>query len=149
MHRQNVVVLVEDDESIRKVLRDLLHFTGKAVVECQDSNEALTFFDRHAGAISTMIIDYAMPGLNGIAVAREVRRTAPWINVLVISGHRLIETECREHGFAFLAKPFGTADILKALERFDTTRKRPPKRATGLYPASAALPAITARVAGA
>lgn len=145
MHRENVVVLVEDDQSIRRVLRDLLQFSGNAVVECQDSNEALTFVDRHAGAISTMIIDYSMPGLNGIALARELRGSAPWINILIISGHRLIETECRRHGFAFLAKPFGTLDILKALERFEMARERSPKHATGIYPATTALPPVTAR----
>jgi flagellar protein FlbD len=59
-----VVVLVEDDASLRSVLRDLLKFTGHTVVECCDAEQALTLADRQAGLVTTMIIDYATPGLN-------------------------------------------------------------------------------------
>lgn len=150
MSHANTVVLVEDDASLRSVLRDLLQFTGHIVVECCDAEQALTLADRQAGSVDTMIIDYAMPGLNGLALAREMRRIAPWVNSLIISGHRSVESECRcEHGFAFLPKPFGTADVLQALERFDDARTKSPKRATGVYLASRALAFPMPRAAGA
>jgi DNA-binding NtrC family response regulator len=98
----------------------------------------------------TMVIDYAIPGLSGLALARQMRRIAPWVNTLIISGHRSVETECRcEHGFAFLPKPFGTADVLQALEKIDAERTKLPKRATGVYPASPALAFTIPRAAGA
>jgi DNA-binding NtrC family response regulator len=150
MSQANIVVLVEDDRSLRSVLRDLLKFTGHTVVECCDAQQALTLADRQAGSVSTMIIDYAIPGLSGLALAREMRRIAPWVKLLIMSGHRSVETECRcEHGFAFLPKPFGTADVLQALEKIEAERTKLPKRATGVYPASPALAFTMPRAAGA
>jgi DNA-binding NtrC family response regulator len=97
-----------------------------------------------------MIVDFAIPGLDGLALAREMRRIAPWVDTLIVSGHRSVEAECRcEHGFAFLAKPFGTADVLKALKQFDVARTNLPKRATGVYPGRPGQLVAMARAAGA
>jgi YesN/AraC family two-component response regulator len=65
--------------------------------------------------------------MNGLALARDVATTAPWIQTLIISGHRAPERECRDtHGVSFLAKPFGSADLLQAMNRVSASR---PKRA--------------------
>jgi DNA-binding NtrC family response regulator len=121
------VLLVDDDNAIRTVLRDLLHFSGHDVIECADANDALAVLDRCAGSITLLIADYAIPGMNGLALARDVARMAPWIQTLIISGHRGPEKECRHTpGLSFLSKPFGTADLLKAMNRVSAAR---PKRA--------------------
>jgi len=117
------VLVVDDDRAIRVVLRQLLEYSGYEVIECGDANEALTVVDRRAGAISILIADYAIPGMSGLALAREVARTAPWIHTLIISGHQTPERECRRTvGVSFLAKPFGTADLLSAFRTFETPR---------------------------
>jgi DNA-binding NtrC family response regulator len=112
------VLLVDDDKAIRTVLHELLQFSGYEVIDCSDANEALSVLDRGAGAISLMIADHAIPGMSGIALARDVARTAPWIRTLIISGHRSPEAECRRiEGAAFLSKPFGSSDVLNAMRQ--------------------------------
>jgi DNA-binding NtrC family response regulator len=119
------VLIVEDDDSIRTVLRELLRCTGHQVIECAHANEALAVLDRSAGVIGIMIADYVLPGMNGMALARAVTRNAPWIHTLIISGHRAPEVECRRsEGLHFLAKPFGTTDLLRALKKFELPRPK-------------------------
>src|SRR5690349_18243411 len=110
------ILLVEDDKSLRTVLRELLRHSGHTVIECSNAHEALTVIDRRGGAIGVMITDYALPGMNGVALAREVARVAPWIQTLITSGHITPRMECRRmNGVSFLSKPFGTHDLLRAI----------------------------------
>lgn len=116
MQQEQTVLIVDDDISIRSVLRELLHFAGYTVMECADADQALAVIDEAGGAISVMFADYALPGMNGLALAREVRRVASWVQTVIISGHGHIQAECRRDPmFRFLAKPFGTADVLRAI----------------------------------
>jgi DNA-binding NtrC family response regulator len=136
MDRETILV-VDDDKSIRRVLSEILRSKGYEVVECCDANDALTVMDRESGAIGTMIADYSLAGMTGLALAREVRRLTPWVKILIISGHSRIGAQCRSEGeFAFLAKPFGTADVLRALDRMDTGRPIAPKRVQAIRIAS-------------
>ena len=113
-------------QSYERVLR----FSGHQVIECADANQALAILDRRSGSIDVMIADYALPGMTGLALAHDVARTAPWIQTLVISGHRTPAAECRRmEGVAFLAKPFGTADVLNALRKCKAPSAKRPRSA--------------------
>jgi DNA-binding NtrC family response regulator len=130
-------LIVDDDVSIRTVLRALVTMAGYHAVECGDAEEALALIDQNAGATAILIADYSLPGMNGLALLRETARVAPWINVVLISGHRHLSQECRrEHGVKFLAKPFGTADVLRTLANFETPK---PFRPKSIRPASRAV----------
>jgi DNA-binding response OmpR family regulator len=68
-------ILVVDDESrMRKLVRDFLVKDGYDVVEAEDGEKALDIFESH-NDIDLIILDVMMPGLDGIQVCKEIRKT--------------------------------------------------------------------------
>jgi DNA-binding NtrC family response regulator len=121
------VLLVEDDAGIRTVVRRLLELRGYGVVECETGSDALAAVQEHRGNFAFMVTDYALADLNGVELARRVRRIAAWVETLVISGHRHVAADCRRtDGLAFLAKPFGTAEFTRAMQNLNAPPKRKP-----------------------
>jgi PAS domain S-box-containing protein len=112
------VLVAEDEEDVRKVLRQALEKKGWSVVEAFDGNTAIEQFMRHRDDVILLISDVAMPGKDGIAVYREMKKMNPGLKVLFISGHledhRL--TEARDEGHAFIKKPFSPKELMSRLE---------------------------------
>ncbi len=103
------VLLVDDEDMLRKVMKDLLERDGYHVVEARDGVEALDQVDRHAPDI--IVLDLNLPGLDGYGVLSHLRSrpaTAD-IPVVVLTARGDEENEVRvfEHGADdFLSKPF-------------------------------------------
>lgn len=80
------VLIAEDDARVRESLHDLLDGDGLAVVgAAADGNEAVTMAE--ALRPDVVLMDYRMPGLNGIEAAREVKRRLPHAEVVVLSAY--------------------------------------------------------------
>ncbi|OWW18634.1 PAS-domain containing protein [Noviherbaspirillum denitrificans] len=108
-----LVLLVEDDADVRQVVRRQLVDLGYMVVEAADGREALDLLSQ-IDEIRYVISDVVMPGgLDGPALARNVRATRPDIGILLISGY--------DHGsagadeFPLLDKPFTKPELAAAL----------------------------------
>ena len=103
------VLLVDDEDLLRKVMKDLLERDGYNVVEARDGVEALDQIDRHGPDI--IVLDLNLPGLDGYGVLSHLRSrpaTAD-IPVVVLTARGDEENEVRvfEHGADdFLSKPF-------------------------------------------
>jgi type II secretory ATPase GspE/PulE/Tfp pilus assembly ATPase PilB-like protein/ActR/RegA family two-component response regulator len=103
------VLLVDDEDMLRKVMKDLLEREGYSVVEARDGVEALDQVDRHGPDI--IVLDLNLPGLDGYGVLSHLRSrpaTAD-IPVVVLTARGDEENEVRvfEHGADdFLSKPF-------------------------------------------
>ena len=103
------VLLVDDEDMLRKVMKDLLEREGYNVVEARDGVEALDQIDRHGPDI--VVLDLNLPGLDGYGVLSHLRSrpaTAD-IPVVVLTARGDEENEVRvfEHGADdFLSKPF-------------------------------------------
>lgn len=103
------VLMVDDDPTVLRIARIALEAMGAEVLSAQDVAEARKFF--HADVereIDALLCDVAMPGTNGIDLAREFRKSRPELRVLLMSG-RVDESdvkEPRENSFRFIAKPF-------------------------------------------
>jgi nitrogen-specific signal transduction histidine kinase/CheY-like chemotaxis protein len=103
------VLLVEDEESVRLLLRDSLRRFGYAVVDAASGPEAIEIADRHDGPIHVLLTDMVMPHMNGWEVAETVMARRPGIKVIYMSGyieHALPENRGLDAGIAFLGKPF-------------------------------------------
>jgi DNA-binding response OmpR family regulator len=104
-----VVLLVEDEEALRKVLRDILVRDGYTVLEAGDGVRALDEIDR--GAPDVVLLDLNIPKLDGFGVLTHLRsrpQTAD-IPVIVLTAHGDEESEVRALQLGatdFLAKPF-------------------------------------------
>ncbi|HUC47750.1 MAG TPA: ATP-binding protein [Xanthobacteraceae bacterium] len=83
--RNATILLVDDDDEVREVTRAMLHELGHIVLEAGSGGAALDTLKRHAG-IDLLIIDFAMPGMNGAEVARLAHAEQPNLPVLFVTG---------------------------------------------------------------
>ncbi|HEX4913965.1 MAG TPA: ATP-binding protein, partial [Vicinamibacterales bacterium] len=115
MKGDGVVLLAEDDASVRRLVVAELTRRGFTVLEAEDGRAALEMFRREKDHIDVVVTDVVMPRLNGADFAREVEREQPGARILFISGH----PERAGQGLDptgitnLLMKPF-TADTLAA-----------------------------------
>jgi type II secretory ATPase GspE/PulE/Tfp pilus assembly ATPase PilB-like protein len=103
------VLLVDDEEQLRKVMRDLLEREGYEVEEAADGVEALDQVDRHAPDI--VVLDLNLPGLDGYGVLNHLRSRPATENipVVVLTAHGDEDSEIRVFELGaddFLSKPF-------------------------------------------
>ncbi len=115
----HTVLVVEDEPSVRELVRAALSRAGYRVLAARDGDEALTRSAAHDGRIDLLLTDVVMPGLNGREVARRFRLGRPDSRVLFMSGYAadVIADEGALAGDAeLLVKPF-TPDELEARVR--------------------------------
>ncbi len=110
------VLLVEDDEPIRRFTETILKREGYAVLVACHSDEALILLDNYSGVVDLLITDVQMdPFMDGCELAKCVRLMRPETRVLYISGfsaHPMVIEEVQEGRAIFLMKPFQIADLL-------------------------------------
>ena len=120
---RHTVLLVEDEEPLRTVLRDLLEREGFAVIEAEDGVQALDEIDRHAP--DALVLDLNLPRLDGYQVLNHIRArpgtAALPVLVLTAKGDEESEVKVFENGANdFITKPFRPRALsarLKALLR--------------------------------
>lgn len=108
------ILLVEDQENLRRLLREVMRAKGYAVLEADCAKTALEAADRHNGPIDLLITDIVMPGMRGWMLAQHLTKVRPEMKVLYISGYSdadLLNDSAMIAGAAFLEKPF-SPDVL-------------------------------------
>jgi CheY-like chemotaxis protein len=103
------ILLVEDEEGVRRLARASLEMEGYTVLDVAGSVAALEALARHPGVIDLLLTDVVMPGMSGPTLAARVRAARPSIRVLYMSGYA--DDAVVLHGVLsddadFLAKPF-------------------------------------------
>ena len=105
------ILLVDDEPVIRSSVGEMLREIGHNVMEAGSGEEAISHFrDRRSDLVIT---DYKMPGMSGDRLAREIRRLAPGLGILIITGY---SGESSSLGFPTLPKPFRRRDLEMAIE---------------------------------
>ncbi len=110
------LLLVEDQENVRGLLREYLCNAGYAVLEAANGEDAMRVADGHVGPIDLVITDVMMPGANGFEVARHLAIARPAIKIIFISGYaqELVDGVADlPLGARFLPKPFARAELLQ------------------------------------
>jgi len=102
------VLLVEDDDAVRKLARHILVERGYTVLEAGDGVDALRLAADHRGAIDLLLTDVIMPRLGGPALFARLEALRPGLAVVYMSGFADVETG----GAPFLPKPFSAAWLL-------------------------------------
>jgi len=103
------VLLVEDEESVRELVRETLKTRGYRVIEASDGIAAMRVSEEYQGNIEILITDVVMPGMSGRELAKRVAAARPNIRVLYLSGYTedaIIHEGALEPGTGFLQKPF-------------------------------------------
>ncbi len=113
-----VIMLIDDEQAVRRSLRRVLGHAGFQIVEAGDGNEALQIYPRHQPTPQLVIVDLDMPNLSGEETQRLLRELNPDVRVLVLSGHQDPEREqtMRDEGaLGFIEKPCQTNDLIEAV----------------------------------
>jgi len=118
--RGEVILLVEDEYQVRRLLKRLLVAHGYTVLEAARGEEALTVHAEYDGQVALLITDVVMPDLGGRELADRVRAVSSDTPVLYISGYT--DDAVMRHGILhdeihFLQKPFTTASLLSTVRR--------------------------------
>jgi PAS domain S-box-containing protein len=119
VHGRETILLVEDEETVRRVVRRTLERAGYTVLEASDGESGLTVAGAHPTRIDAVVTDLMMPGMNGRAFADAVTAAYPSLKVVFISGYADETVEqggMNDETHAFVQKPFTGPQLLKVLE---------------------------------
>ena len=115
----NTILICDDDESLRVLVRATLEDTGCAIVEARDGNQALEL--ARSVKPDLVVLDMMMPGRTGLEVLVELRADPELADTAVVmltaSAQRADEIAAREAGVdRFLPKPFSPAELAETVD---------------------------------
>ncbi|MFN7993864.1 MAG: ATP-binding protein [Bryobacteraceae bacterium] len=102
------ILLAEDEESVRKLMKHLLTARGYTVLDAVNGLEALNLFELEPDRIDLLLTDMVMPGMTGRDLAQKVLERKPNLRVIYMSGYTddmLTSTGALGPGMSFLRKP--------------------------------------------
>jgi two-component system cell cycle sensor histidine kinase/response regulator CckA len=103
------ILLVEDEEAVRKLVRRTLEKQGYRLLVAASGTEALEIVQGHPGRIHLLITDVVMPQMGGRQLAEQLKALRPEVHVLFVSGYTensILRSGNLLEGEAFLQKPF-------------------------------------------
>lgn len=115
---KETVLLVDDEHSVRTVVRAMLSYRGYKVVEAADGEEALRRFKESTQKIDLILLDLQMPRMNGWDTLDRILEINPKARVLLLSGGNFEPPSGRtlnSQAMGVIAKPFQGADLLRAI----------------------------------
>jgi signal transduction histidine kinase len=116
-HEDHLVVLVvDDDDAVREVTAGLLSDLGYDVLEAGSGGAALELVERNA-EINAVVLDFAMPGMNGADLARELRARRPEVPILFATGYADAKALTGVGDHQIVHKPFVQAELARKLSR--------------------------------
>jgi PAS domain S-box-containing protein len=116
--RGETVLVVDDEEAVRKVLRSTLEKAGYQVRQAANGREALTIYNDQGTSIAVVVIDMTMPVLGGVPTIRELVKLNPNVRIVAASGIHDNEGAAKSIGpqvSHFLSKPFTSEMLLRAV----------------------------------
>ena len=111
-HRGATILLVDDQQDLRETVEGLLSSLGYQTIVAESGCEALRLMDQNT-RIDAMLVDFAMPGMNGADLARQVRQHYQTLPIVFMSGYQDEERLVQERWV--LKKPFTSAMLTKVM----------------------------------
>ena len=121
------VLLVEDEQSVRALTRNLLEQGGYTVLEADNGAHAVEIAKQHHGPIHLLLTDVVMPGMNGPAVAEMILPIHPEAKTLYVSGYSSsfgTQTGLVPAGANLFQKPFSRAALLRKVRNLLDMQKK-------------------------
>ena len=116
--RGSLILIVDDDMVIRRMLRMLLEMTGYAVQEAEDGEDALGMVAEHHP--QAVVLDVMMPNLDGITVCQRLRsgEETAVLPIIILSGGKYEDEALAAGANMYMEKPMNTDKLLAALAEY-------------------------------
>lgn len=109
------ILLIEDEETVRKISRDILQRNGYTVYVAKDGKEGREQFFKYQDEIVLIFSDVVLPGIHGVDLVNEFLKIRPDLSVLMCSGYAegdIELSEIKKKGYQFIQKPFNVNGLL-------------------------------------
>ena len=119
MSRKTNILVVEDDAAMRQSCAKVFRIKGYDVTEASSAEEALDQI-REQPDVDVVLTDLKMPGMDGVALLKEIKLLDPRIEVVLMTGYGSIKNaiEAMKHGAAdYITKPFDTNELLMTVSK--------------------------------
>ncbi len=114
------VLVVDDEPLVRRAARAMLERQGVEVLEASDGEQALEIYEENRARVRAVLLDLAMPRMDGQETLRRLRASPSNVPVLLMSGYdedNVTGGELGRGAAGFLQKPFRAADLARGLEQ--------------------------------
>lgn len=118
LHGSETILLVEDADSLRELIRTILDSFGYRVLAASRGDEGLELARAHDGEIGLLVSDVVMPEMSGTDLADQLLEIMPAVQVLLISGYpsqRAITVGHTDERIHFLQKPFSAMELARMI----------------------------------
>ena len=112
--RMGKILVVDDEECVRTLAADYVQYLGFETIEACDGYEALELYRQHADDIDLVILDLAMPNMDGVTAFLELKKIRPDVRVILSSGYNeqaVAEQFTKEKPDCFIQKPFQLKEL--------------------------------------
>ncbi|RZL12001.1 MAG: GAF domain-containing protein [Rubrivivax sp.] len=113
--RGGTVLIIEDNPEVAEAVDATLKELGYATVLVTDAGQALMVLDSGWDRFSAVFSDVVMAGMDGVALAREIRQRWSKLPVVLTSGYSHVLVEQADHGFPLIAKPYDVDTLAQAM----------------------------------
>ena len=115
------ILVVEDDEAVRGLIRKVLQRAGYTVLDTGHPEEGIKICQEYPGDIHVLLTDVIMPKMGGRELADKIQTLHPSINIVYMSGYTdnaIVHHGVLESGTAFIEKPISPEDLLTKIRSF-------------------------------
>jgi CheY-like chemotaxis protein len=113
-----LVLSVDDEAAVLYTREHLLQAEGYSVLSASGGKQALELFTTHS-RIQLVLLDYAMPDLNGLTVAREMKHLRPYVPIVMVTGEQgALASSAASCVNEVLAKGMGAHQLLSKVREF-------------------------------
>lgn len=124
------LLLVDDEEAFVAAMQKRLSLRNMKVSVALSGEEGLNELDRDPG-IDVVLLDIKMPGMDGIAALREIKRNHPLVEVIMLTGHATVESAIdgmKLGAFDYLMKPCDIEALVQKVEQAKAKKREHEKR---------------------
>ena len=123
------ILVVEDDDAVRRMTREFLKIKGYTVVEAGSPADAIKFMERDDGSIDLVLTDVAMPKMKGTELIDRLVKLRAGLKVLYMSAYTedvAVTSGFLRPGSAFIEKPFNPDELANKVRVVLENRTNPP-----------------------
>ena len=114
------ILIVEDEDGVRKLTRKILSKQGYKILEAASGGDALLLCEQMDEPVHLLLSDVVMPGINGPELARRIKTLSPGMKVLFMSGYAdrtIFQSGILDEKAFFIQKPFSARDLVEKIQK--------------------------------